>query len=95
MMETGIELDCRGLSCPLPVVKVQKAMGASPVKAIMVLVDSEVAKENLSRLAAARGYSLGLEKTDGVFRLTLRPRRGESPQEQAQGRRGDQHGRHR
>lgn len=47
-------IDARGLSCPQPVVMVDKAIAAGGTD-LEVLVDNEVAKENVSRLAARRG----------------------------------------
>jgi tRNA 2-thiouridine synthesizing protein A len=47
-------IDARGLSCPQPVVLVDKAIAAGNTD-LEVLVDNEVARENVSRLAARRG----------------------------------------
>jgi tRNA 2-thiouridine synthesizing protein A len=48
-------LDCRGLSCPLPVIKVMELLekGAS----FAVLVDETIAVENISRFLASRGIT--------------------------------------
>ena len=49
-METNI--DCRGLACPLPVVNAIKA--AEELRSgdvLTVLVDNEIAVQNLSRVA--------------------------------------------
>ncbi len=50
-------VDARGLSCPMPVVLVKKALdgGASQLE---VLLDSPVACENVSRLLSSRGFSV-------------------------------------
>jgi len=53
-----IEVDVRGLSCPIPVVKTMDAMDENPTAEIVVLCDAEVAKENVSRLARSRGYAI-------------------------------------
>ncbi|MBP7764211.1 MAG: sulfurtransferase TusA family protein [Deltaproteobacteria bacterium] len=47
-------IDARGLSCPQPVVLVDRAIAAGSTD-LEVLVDNEVAKENVLRLAARRG----------------------------------------
>lgn len=44
------KIDARGLSCPLPVVLASKAIQEG-YEEISVVVDNEVAKENLLRLA--------------------------------------------
>jgi len=45
------EVDVRGLSCPIPVVKTKQAMESNPSDEITVLLDSNVSKENVTRLA--------------------------------------------
>jgi tRNA 2-thiouridine synthesizing protein A len=67
------EIDTRGLSCPIPVVKTKKAMDTNPKDTLTVLLDAEAAKENVSRLAASRGYAVKAEKVSGEYRLTLTP----------------------
>ena len=56
-----IELDLRGLSCPIPVVKTKQAIDKNPGEAIAVLLETAVARENVSRLAASRKYSVKIE----------------------------------
>ena len=68
-----IEVDVRGLSCPIPVVKTKKAMDENPTEALDVLVESGVSKENVSRLAQSRGYSVTVVDVEDGFRLVLRP----------------------
>ncbi|MCD5383386.1 sulfurtransferase TusA family protein [candidate division WOR-3 bacterium] len=68
-----IEIDVRGFSCPIPVVKTNKAIDASPNEPITVLVESSVSKENISRLAQSKGYSIKVEEVENGFHLLLRP----------------------
>ncbi len=68
-----IEVDSRGFSCPIPVVKTKKAFDENPKEPITVLVDTEVSKENVSRLAKSRGYSVEVEQTEDGFRLLFTP----------------------
>jgi tRNA 2-thiouridine synthesizing protein A len=67
------EVDVRGFSCPIPVVKTKKAMEANPQDVLTVLVETEVSKENVSRLAQSRGYTVSEEPVSGEYRLTLIP----------------------
>lgn len=67
------EVDVRGFSCPIPVVRTKKAMEENPDKVIDVLVESVVSKENVSRLAKSRGYSVEVEEVEGGFHLRLSP----------------------
>ena len=68
-----IEVDARGLSCPIPVVRAKKAIEENPADSVVVLVESEVSKENVSRLAKSRGYSVEIEKAEDGFHLLLSP----------------------
>jgi len=69
-----IEVDARGLGCPIPVVKTKQAMEKNPGEHITVLVDAEVAKENVSRLAASKKYNVQCETAaKEEFRLMLIP----------------------
>ncbi len=68
-----VEVDARGFSCPIPVVKTKKAMDENPEEILTVLVETAVSKENVSRLASSRGYSIKEETISGEYRLTLTP----------------------
>jgi tRNA 2-thiouridine synthesizing protein A len=68
-----LEVDVRGLSCPIPVVKTKKALEENPGQTIVVLVESEVSRENITRLAQSKGYQVRTEKNAGEYRLFLEP----------------------
>jgi tRNA 2-thiouridine synthesizing protein A len=68
-----IEVDVRGFSCPIPVVKTKKAIDEHPGEALTVLVETAVSKENVSRLAQSRGYSVEVDEVEEGFRLALSP----------------------
>ncbi len=70
---TLVEVDVRGFSCPIPVVKTRKAIEANPKEMITVLVDSAVSRENVSRLAKSKGYSVEIEGAGDGFRLLRSP----------------------
>lgn len=64
-------IDARGLSCPTPVVMVQQAVRKDAPATLEVLVDAQVAVENVSRFARSQGYAVAVEETGGEFKLTL------------------------
>lgn len=68
-----VEVDARGFSCPIPVVKTVKAINDNPNKELAVLVGEAVAKENVSRIAEGKGYKVKIEETEGGYRLLLSP----------------------
>ena len=67
------EVDVRGFSCPIPVVKTKKAMEESPDEVLTVLVEDSVSRENVSRLAQSKGYSVEAEEASEGYRLVLHP----------------------
>ncbi len=64
-------IDARGLSCPTPVVMVQKAVKQDAPASLEVLVDARVAVENISRFAQNHGYAIAVTEDGPDFRLTL------------------------
>ncbi len=70
-----IEVDVRGFSCPIPVVRTKKALDENPGEPVTVLVESEVSKENVSRLAGSRGCSVEVKEAPDGFHLLLSPQK--------------------
>lgn len=57
------EIDARGQLCPRPVIMTKKILDEVPSGIITTIVDNEVAKENVSKLANSLNYSYEIEKT--------------------------------
>lgn len=58
-------IDCKGMACPLPVVNAKKA--SEELRAgdmLTVLVDNEIAVQNLTRFAEYKGFGVSAEKKD-------------------------------
>lgn len=64
-------IDARGLSCPIPVVMVQKAIQKDRPASLEVLVDAQVAVENITRCARSHGYRITAAPEGQDFRLNL------------------------
>lgn len=64
-----IELDCRGLACPSPVLKTKELVDSGPHD-ISVLVDNEAAKENVSRFLVNQGFDVTIKSGSGEFTVT-------------------------
>lgn len=66
-------IDCKGLNCPLPVVNAKKAAEEMNVGDVLtVLVDNEIAVQNLQRFAAGKGYGASSGKTaEKEFAVTI------------------------
>ncbi len=81
-MET---IDCRGLSCPGPVIRTKKALeNLEEGGAVAVDVDSEASRENVRRFAETKGARVDAEETEtGVYRLVITAPGGEPVTAQA------------
>ena len=56
-------IDCRGMACPLPVVNAKKeAEGMNAGDMLTVLVDNEIAVQNLTRFGEHKGVTVAAEK---------------------------------
>lgn len=64
-------LDARGLSCPLPVVMVQKEVKENSPQELTVLADNKVAVENVSRFAINNGYAVEVSEDNGEYSIKL------------------------
>ncbi len=64
-------LDCRGLSCPQPVVETKKRLTDMSPGTLTVLVDNETAKNNLLRLAVGMNLDAASKEEEGIFTVTL------------------------
>ncbi len=68
-------VDARGLSCPQPVLDTLNRIAAMGKGTLEVLVDTEASKENVSRAARAKGWTLEAVAEDGgEYRLTISKR---------------------
>lgn len=64
-------IDARGLSCPMPVLAVQREVKKNQPDTIEVLVDNMTAVGNITRFASSQHYTVKVEETDGEYRMTL------------------------
>ncbi|MDW7711747.1 MAG: sulfurtransferase-like selenium metabolism protein YedF [Deferrisomatales bacterium] len=76
-------IDCRGLACPEPVLRVKAALEVVPEGAVTVLVDDPVARENVARFAEAQGCTVAVQAEGTGWRLTAvkDPAGGRAPDE--------------
>ena len=67
-----IEVDARGQLCPKPVIMTKKELDNLPNGILTTIVDNEVAKDNVSKLAASYGYSFTVDKSnDKDYYITI------------------------
>lgn len=65
------QLDARGLSCPEPVIMVQKAMLKND-SAYEIIVDNAASRENVTRFAEHKGYKVSVQEQSGEYTLTMK-----------------------
>lgn len=65
-------VDARGRSCPEPVVMTKKALETIQGE-FQVLVDSEVARENVQRFAQNKGCQVRVEEAGNEWKITISP----------------------
>ena len=66
-------IDCKGMACPLPVVNAKKAVEVLRAGDVLtVLVDNEIAVQNLTRFAEHKGFGVSAEKKqDGEYAVLM------------------------
>lgn len=71
-MTQHIEVDVRGLACPIPVVKTKKAIEeAGPGGRVTSRVNTETARDNVRRMAENAGCSVTVEESGGEYTLRI------------------------
>ena len=66
-------VDARGMACPLPVVNAKQAVEEMKAGEILdVLVDNEIAVQNLTRFAGYKGFEVSSEmKAEKEYAVTI------------------------
>ncbi|MCL2368421.1 MAG: sulfurtransferase-like selenium metabolism protein YedF [Oscillospiraceae bacterium] len=69
-----IKIDARTLACPAPVVKARQAIASLPKSGglVQILVDNQLAAENLARMSEAAGYkAIREDQGDKIYAITI------------------------
>lgn len=69
-METKL-LDCTKLECPMPVIKAKQELEKDGEMLLDVIVDNEIAVQNLTKLANSMGYKSSSKKQDENFCVNI------------------------
>lgn len=68
----SVIVDARGLSCPQPVLLTVNEIKKAKKGEIVVLVDTDTSKENVSRIAVSQGWTLKGVEPDGTgYRISI------------------------
>ena len=66
-----VEVNAMGLPCPHPVIAATKALDEMGEGTLVVVVDTEVARDNVKRMAESRRCTVSVEGREDTFRLSI------------------------
>ena len=64
-------VDVRGMNCPLPVINTKKALEGMEKGTVTTIVDNEVAKENVLKLAKSMNLEFNVKQSEGNFYIDI------------------------
>ena len=65
-------VDARGLSCPQPVLMTMEEIKKVGQGQIVILVDTDTSRENVSRAATSQGWNVKAAEPEGTgYRITM------------------------
>ncbi len=64
-----VEIDARGMACPLPVIKTKKALKEN--ESVTTIVDNDIATQNLKKLAEQLGMNFQREELSKTHFMTI------------------------
>jgi tRNA 2-thiouridine synthesizing protein A len=66
-------VDARGLSCPRPVILTLDEIKKGKDNEIIILVDTDTSKENVTRAAESKGFKVNIVSPEGeeFYRITI------------------------
>lgn len=66
-----LEVDARGMQCPKPVIETKKAMEKVNEGTVTTIVDNDIARENVTKLARSLSYDVNVEEINGEYRVNI------------------------
>ncbi len=64
-------VDCRGLSCPEPVLQARQALEQVSGGTVTVIVSNAVARDNVNREARSMGWQVAVEEEGDDYKLSI------------------------
>jgi selenium metabolism protein YedF len=64
-------IDCRKMACPIPVITTKRALEEAGGETVRIIVDPGAPRENVTRFAAGRGYTVQEAPFEDGFTLTI------------------------
>ena len=66
-----VEVDAKGLACPEPVIRTKQALEGISDGTVVTLVDNEIARDNVIKLAKSRGYAVSFSLVEGGYSIVI------------------------
>ena len=66
-----VEVNCRGLACPSPVINTKKALDKVESGTVTTIVDNVISRDNVVMFAKNLGYSVAVEQQGTEYHLTI------------------------
>ena len=73
------EIDCRGLACPAPVLKTKELIEQEKPEKLVVIVDNEAARQNVTRFMEYQGFNVSASEEGTDFHVTGHAGEGAEP----------------
>ncbi|MGL5243694.1 MAG: sulfurtransferase-like selenium metabolism protein YedF [Sarcina sp.] len=67
-------INCKGLACPMPVIKTKKYFDSIEKGSAKIIVDNEVSKDNVCKYARGCGYDVSFMKENDSFLINIEKR---------------------
>ena len=64
------KIDCRGLACPAPVLKTKELIEQEKPENLIVIVDNEAARQNVTRFMEYQGFNVSASEEGTDFHVT-------------------------
>ncbi|MBT3257237.1 MAG: sulfurtransferase-like selenium metabolism protein YedF [Deltaproteobacteria bacterium] len=73
------KIDCRGLACPAPVLKTKELIEQEKPENLIVIVDNEAARQNVTRFMEYQGFNVSASEEGTDFHVTGHAGEGAEP----------------
>jgi tRNA 2-thiouridine synthesizing protein A len=71
-LRAPVEIDARGLKCPLPVLKAEKQLAAmAPGAQLVLIADDPVARIDIPLMCRKAGHDCLIDETGNAWRFTI------------------------
>lgn len=64
-------IDCKNLKCPQPVINTKRYFDSIEQGNALVIVDNEVAKNNISKFSESNGFSVDVTEEAGIYKIKI------------------------